>query len=295
MKPRKIIVFVVSVIFILGLALIVYRVVGGRSLGISGIARRLGSIVVPVLGRGEVVKYSTGQFKNIVFIHHSVGNNLIHQGKLRDQFQQLGYSFWDQDYMSEGLTRPDGKPTGYSYNVLDDNTDIDGYAAIFQQPVYKLPINTFSSLLQHEVILFKSCYPNSQIDDDAALGLRKQEYLLIRKSIDQHPDHIFFLLTSPPLNPAETNPAAARRARALTNWLASTEFTSGHPNLFVFNFYDLLAENVVGADDENMLKKEYRTGSDSHPNALANETIAPLLVEFVNHGIEQYRSTYLEQ
>ena len=291
MGLKKSLVAGILIVVILGLGLITYRVVGGRSLGLGQMVQQIRAVSRPVFGQNEVVSLNKNKYTNIIFIHHSVGNNLIHQGNLREQFQQLGYHFWDQDTISAGLTRPDGTSAGYSYNIPDDNTDIDGYAAIFQQPVYKLPVNAFSALLQHEVVIFKSCYPNSQFEEDATFDLRKQEYLAIRQKIDQYPDHLFFLLTSPPLNPAETNPASAARARDMANWLTSPEFLDGHPNLRVFDFFGLLAESDPTALDANMLKAIYRDGKDSHPNLAANEQIAPLLVTFVNDEIARFRNT----
>src|SRR5262245_61826610 len=40
--------------------------------------------------------YSRGQFTNVVFLHRSVGHNLIEQGNVRPLFAAAGYSFWDQ-------------------------------------------------------------------------------------------------------------------------------------------------------------------------------------------------------
>ena len=292
MKFKKFLIAGLALVLFVGLGLVAYRVISGRSLGISQIGTRIKAIVGPIFGHNDVISLNKNDFTNIIFIHHSVGNNLIHQGNLREQFLQMGYDFWDQDYMVYGLTKPDGLPAGYSYDIPGDNTDINGYAAIFQQPVYGVQVNAFSALLQHEVIIFKSCFPNSQIEIDDVLEQRKQEYLTIRQAIDQHTDHIFFLITSPPLNPVETDQASAFRARELTNWLASPEFTDGHPNLFVFNFFDLLAESDPAAADANMLKQVFRDGSDSHPNAAANQQIVPLMVKYVNEKIEQYRKTY---
>lgn len=105
----------------------------------------------------------------MVWLHHSVGNNLIEQGGVRELFTAAGYQFWDQGYNWQQLRDPNGRTTGYAYTVPDDNTDPDGLARIFSQPAYDLPLNTLSGLLQHEVILFKSCFPASAIGTDADL------------------------------------------------------------------------------------------------------------------------------
>ena len=155
---------------------------------------------------------------------------------MRELFTEADYQFWDHDYNSPGLTDPTGKATGYHYNVPDDNTDPDGLLRIFSQPAYGLPLNTLSGLLQHEVIAFKSCFPASNIATDAQLEERKAWYLKMRDTIDQHPDHIFILVTPPPLNPAETNPEDARRARTIAEWLKSEEYLQGTFQLVHFRF-----------------------------------------------------------
>ena len=77
----------------------------------------------------------------------------------------------------------------------------------------------------------------------------------------------------------------------MTSWLAAPEFTKGHPNLFVFNFFDLLAESDPSASDYNMLRSAYREGTDSHPNILANQEIGPILVNFITDSINSYKNT----
>jgi hypothetical protein len=76
----------------------------------------------------------------------------------------------------------------------------------------------------------------------------------------------------------------AARARAFTHWLASDEYLSGHPNVFTFNFFDLLAD-----PSDNMLRAEYRTDEyDAHPNELANQTIGPLFADFIDQAVRTY-------
>jgi hypothetical protein len=147
-------------------------------------------------------------------------------------------------------------------------------------------------LLQHEVILLKSCYPNSHIMTGDQLDQYKTSYLSMRSVMDQHPEKLFVLLTPPPLNPAGTNPEAALRARQFANWMGSAEYLNGHPNVVVFDLFDYLAEEMTGAEDADMLKAEYRDGADSHPNTEANQTIGPLLVDYVIQSIEMYRGVW---
>lgn len=233
----------------------------------------------------------SGDFTNVLFIHHSVGQNLIAQGHVRERFAEARYDLWDHNYNHIGLTRPDGSRAGYSYNIPDDNTDPDGYAEIFSQRRYSLPLNAFSAIMQHEVIVFKSCFPTSDISDSGQLEAYRNYYLGIREVTRQHPDHLFIALAPPPLAPEATSPENAARAREFADWLASDDYLTGQANLYVFDLFDRLAEDDPSSPERNMLRQEYRPEQegDSHPNALANETIGPQLFEFVIQKSETYR------
>jgi len=233
---------------------------------------------------------ATGDLTNVIFLHHSTGRNLIVQGGVRERLNQAGFQFWDHDYNYEGLTRPNGEQAGYSYDIPDDNTDPDGLAQIFSQYLYSKPLNAFSGLMQHDVIIFKSCFPVSNITSDTQLEQYKAYYLQMREVMDQHADHIFIIVTLPPLNPADTDAQTAARARAFADWLKSDEFLAGHLNVFTFDFFDLLAEGDSSAPDSNMLRAAYREEEDSHPNQPANQTIGPLLADFVITAVQAYRA-----
>jgi hypothetical protein len=223
-------------------------------------------------------------FNRIIFLHHSTGEALIEQGDVRQRLTDMGYEFYDHGYNDDGLTLADGTPAGRDFDVPDDNTDPDGLADIFAQPLHDPPDNTFSYLMQYDVIAFKSCFPVSNIDSDEQLAEYKSYYLSIRSRMDQHLDKIFIVVTPPPEVPANTDPQAAARARAFADWLASDEYLSGHPNVFTFDFFDLLADPSA-----NTLRADYQTDeSDAHPNELANQTIGPIFADFIAQSIRSY-------
>lgn len=271
-------------------------VVAAGALGL-GVARRYRHRLRPayhlarvVLDSGQVER--TTDYRNVLFIHHSTGHNLIEQGNVRERFTEAGYAFWDHDYNPTGLTRPDGSRAGYSYSIPRDNTDPDGLAELFSQQAYRWPINAFSGALQHDVIVFKSCFPVSNIASQEQLEIYQSYYLGIRDVVDQHPEHLFIAMTPPPLVPESTTPENAARARAFADWLTSDEYVSGHANLYTLNFFDLLGEGDPASPDHNMLRAAYRPEAegDSHPNPLANEEIGPRFVEFIIESIERYRT-----
>ena len=219
----------------------------------------------------------------IIFMHHSTGENLIWQGGVREAFVELGYEFWDHGYNSDGLIDPYGRDTSINWNVPGDNTDPDGWYAIFNQPFTTPPTNTLSHMLEYDVIIFKSCFPASHIADNEMFEDYKRYFLAIRSVMDQYPNKLFIPFTTPPLVPNSTDPGSAARARAWAQYLTSAEYLGGHPNIHVFNFFTLLA------DDTGYLRAEYRPDQwDSHPNELANRTVGPLFVAFVDQAIQSF-------
>lgn len=242
--------------------------------------------LLPILAAAEPSPHPS-----VLFLHHSCGRNLVRQGAVRELLTRAGVAFWDHDYNREGsaLTDPQGQPAG-CYWIPDNNLWADGYAALFamhggpaDSPFARITAN-------HDVILFKSCYPASDIlaDDDAkdradpaskSLANYRRHYLAIRDTVDKMPNRTFVIVTQPPLHPRATTPENATRARAFAEWIGSDEYLGNRPNLFVFDFFDLLADPRT-----HVLREEYHNSpnrDDSHPNALANAICGPLFADFI--------------
>lgn len=292
---KRIALIIGLLIVLVFIVLLAYRLISGKPLGLRFLAEKTiawaTNPVKMVVNGKKIAQQSTGDFTNIVFLHHSTGKNLIQQGHLVDLLAQDGYALWDHGYNYPGLIDPQRQDLGYNYSIPGDNTDPNGLIEIFRQPELPLPLNTFTALMQHEVIVTKSCFkPGNNIRSDAQLQQYKDWYLEIRQTMAANPDRFFVIMTIPPLNPAETNAEEAARARDFANWLKSDAFTAGHSNIAVFDFFDLLAEDDPSAPDYNMLRAEYRDGEDSHPNQTANEAAAPVFAEFLNQGIAEFRA-----
>jgi hypothetical protein len=280
------------ILIVIGGVTLLLLAVAGWSLRGHGLCQAAVHKLRAVLNSSSITR--DGDFTNVIFLHHSTGRNLIRQGGVRGRLTEAGFQFWDHDYNYEGLTRPDDTRAGYSYSIPDNNTDPDGFVQLFAQRVYQLPLNALSGLMQHEVIAFKSCFPASNITDDGQLEQYKTWYLRMRKVMDCYPDRIFIVITPPPLNPAATDAETAARARDFASWLKSDEFLAGHPNVFTFDFFNLLAEGDPLAPDFSMLRASYREGEDSHPNQLANQTIGPLFADFIVEAAQTYRARLTE-
>jgi len=224
---------------------------------------------------------------NLFFLHHSTGQGII-EGGVRDavaaynQAHGTHFEFWDHGYNGDGLTDADGNATGTSYNIPDDNTDPDGLYRLWCGADAEAVAARSQILDHHGVIAFKSCFPASAIPDAATLQQREDWYLEMRDVFDQHQDRVFVVMSTPPLHRLATNATEAANARAFADWLKSGAYLSGHPNVRCFDLFDLLAKADDGTATANMLRYEYEGdhhGDDSHPNALANQTVAPLFAQ----------------
>jgi hypothetical protein len=231
-----------------------------------------------------VVSQTQAALTNLFFLHHSTGLGLISEGNMRAAIAQYNathgtaFAFWDHGYNWEGLTDPDGLATGMSYDIPGDNTDPDGLHFLWVSGEADAQHSRSLILGNHQLIAFKSCFPASNIPDAGTLAERKAYYLAMRDRFDQRPDKLFVVMSTPPLHRLATSPAAAACARQFANWLKSAEYLSGHTNIVCFDLFDYLANS------QNVLRYEYEgshSDTDSHPNTLANQTVGPILANFL--------------
>lgn len=231
---------------------------------------------------------ANAELENMFFLHHSVGRYIIEDSDLRGLFADFdsdhgtAIRFWDHDYLHIGLANPEGELLGYHYGAAASDTDPDGLHHLWTTT--SQPAARDSILYNHDVIAFKSCYSGSDIVSDALFAQWQFYYTEILQVLVQHPDKRFLLLTSPPRNRrhAMGEPAIAARARAMASWLTSPEYAGDAANVFVFDLFDVLAEPDDGQPGANTLRSEYErnSGTDSHPNTLANTIVGPLLADF---------------
>jgi hypothetical protein len=240
----------------------------------------------------------TGSLR-LLFLHHSVGLGILEDGQVRQQLRQLApaWQLFDHGYNNEGLRDQNGVSTGRNFNIPNDDTNPIGYLDLFSQPLTNPPTNAFSQVLEYDVIIFKSCFPVSEIKSEPQLAEYKAQYRQIRQIIGQYPPKFFILFTQPPLTALVTDAAQAKRALALVEWLKSDEFCQPAGNLAVFDLFSLLADTNPQSKTYGTLRPEYRrqglrfwkpTG-DSHPNEKANRAVAKPFVEFIFNSISNYR------
>lgn len=251
-------------------------------------------VVLLAAGFCLAVSARSATLANLFFLHHSTGNGLITGGNMRgvvtayNTASGTSFAFWDHGYNSAGLRDPAGNFTGTSYDIPNDNTDPDGLYYLWTSTEDDASTCRNTILANHEVIAFKSCFPASDIPDADTLDQYKAWYLAMRDVFDQHPDHLFVVMSTPPLHRLATNAAQADNARQFANWLISSDYLSGHVNIVCFDLFNYLA----GSD--NMLKYEYEGShedSDSHPNTTANQAVGPIFANFLITSALNYNAT----
>lgn len=224
---------------------------------------------------------------DLFFLHHSTGEGIINGGVreyVSDYNDDHGtaFEFWDHDYNDPGLSDADGEPVG-CYDIPGDNTDPDGLHYLWRSVEPDAQECRMAIIDNHKVIAFKSCFPASNIDDAGELEQYKTWYIDMLTFFHARQDCMFVVMSTPPLHPENTNADNAARARQFADWLKSAEYLDGQPNVVCFDLFDLLAEPDGPEAEANMLRADYRQEGEanSHPNQLANETIAPLFAQFL--------------
>jgi hypothetical protein len=250
----------------------------------------------------------------IIFLHHSVGADLLKDGHVREQLRSRAPSIelWDHAYNTPrlrsyiksavigrsmlpshyyGLRDGSGRRVGAPFTMPGDNTDPDGFAALFAEPVTEPPSNTLSHLMRFDVIAFKSCFTIlPHLRTDAQLERYKRHYRAVAEALGRYPGKLFIPITPPPLRASHTNEEQTARARHLATWMMSEGFGTDRPNVVPFDLFDTLAA-PEGGPQANTLRSEFcrAEDSDTHPNATGGEQATAELVPFLVSAVERVR------
>jgi hypothetical protein len=213
---------------------------------------------------------------SVLFIHRSVGENLINDGGLYRLVREAGSPFTLTDFnQNTGVLRNSQGTRKTFWKFPGGDTKPADYAELFSFEKQQASDPTLTEIMSYDVIVIKSCYPNSNIKSAEQLEAVQKSYQSLLSFFNVQPTKKLVILASPPLVPLKTNTENAARARTLATWLSTNKLAD---NVFVFNLFDELADTGT-----NMLKSEYRRKLpwNAHPNALASKTIAPKLAAFL--------------
>jgi hypothetical protein len=211
----------------------------------------------------------------LVFIHHSTG-----EGWLNDEGGGLGIALRDNRYyvsdtnydwgpLDRALEGPIGSFTdiGHWWNWFLGPNREQHTAALFAEhrQASEYARRSDDPLVPNEIILFKSCFPNSGLSgkpgdaptrgnnplrgesagsEHMTVANAKGIYVDLLPYFASHPEKLFVVITQPPLTRASTNTTQAANARAFASWLAEEWLRDySHPNVAVFDFFTVLTSN----------------------------------------------------
>jgi hypothetical protein len=243
---------------------------------------------------------------DLIFIHHSCGQNWL-DNSLHNALLAKDYIDERNDiYYGTDLPPDSGRPDSLA-STPGDQTDMNHWVRWFNDYLNGVKAHG-AATGYNKIIMFKSCYPNSNISSDGTepgdpfsgsktLANYKAvyrhptgsghtylyggyTYQPLEDIFAAHPEVLFIPVTAPPRHYAPgdaTNDAEARRARTFNNWLKYDwldSYNNAHPtlhNVAVFDWFDVLTYPDNHPDHPNRLRQEYggATG-DSHPNSTAN-------------------------
>ena len=206
----------------------------------------------------------------LIFIHHSTGGMW-----LANDSGGLGKALMESNYYVSATNY------GWGPNGIGDRTDIinwpewftgdkrDTYMnALFNENGQNIgDYGKWSRLRndpggENQIIVFKSCYPNSdiwgspadppadEIDDQLTVGNAKAIYIDLLSYFTTRQDKLFVVITAPPLAEGDYyagNQTASERsvnARVFNNWLIN-DWLADYPysNVAVFDYYNVLTSN----------------------------------------------------
>ncbi len=241
--------------------------------------------------------------EKVIFLHHSTGGNVYVQGEVPKWLSEYDPSL----SITERAYPTNGYPwANYPYDYW--NLWING-ACQPGNPNMECLDNLAE---EFDVVIFKHCFPGAGILADTgtpdvgssrkSLENYKAQYRAIRSELDRYPETTFIIWTLAPLHRLATNPDQAARAWQFVQWVKHDflkEDGKSHPNIFIFDFFGIIAEKQANPEhgQQYCLKYEYErshSGSDSHPNELANQTAGPLFARCIVDAVEKKRAAEIK-
>jgi hypothetical protein len=211
----------------------------------------------------------------LVFVHHSSGENW-----LRDDNGGLGIALRDANYFVSDTNYGWGPWDVDLSGPIGDHTDLGNWynwflgshrgthvAALLAESAQHCDYSRLASNPGggNTVVMFKSCFPNSNLDGSPAdppgegdnpmrgrsagdesysVANAKGIYRDLLGYFATRQDVLWVVVTAPPLQAADTDAARAANARAFNTWLV-THWLEGYPhaNVAVLDFYNVLTSN----------------------------------------------------
>ena len=247
----------------------------------------------------------------LIFIHHSTGENWLSDG-----YGNLGQALADNNYYVSDTNY------GWGPQSIGDRTDIPDWeewftsnnTATYMEALFNEGDQNADYTRtgadpggENEIIMFKSCFPNSDLEgspDDPpsadgwlSIGHAKYVYNEILNYFVQHPEKLFVVITAPPLSD-RGNAANARAFNLwlLNDWLAENDYP--YQNVAIFDFYNVLTgkdghhtfEN--GGEVHQVAGKDtlaYPSGDD-HPSRKGSQKTTDEFIPLLNYFYNRWQA-----
>jgi hypothetical protein len=245
-------------------------VLGAIAAALSIAALLAASAVCPAAAAAAPNTAPPGSPVKLIFIHHSTG-----QAWLEDGHGGLGVALRDNRYFVSDTNY------GWGPDSIGDATDIgdwwtwfrSGSSATYLTSLYAENgrHSSYSRLASepagpNEVVMFKSCFPNSQLEepyspipdiadnplkgrtgtggDAFTVANAKGVYLDLLSYFGAHPEKLFVAVVAPPVTSPDTPGGRALANWLVDHWLQDSGYTAG--NVLVFDFYTVLSSRAGG-------------------------------------------------
>ena len=244
-------------------------------------------MIIPLVSCRQKEKTSD---MNIIFLHHSTGeviwngNSLSLITKAADRISnrladiigpkaRLPLLFKEfnkeneKNYLINEMVFPKAAPYGWNnfpydyYNIWIKNA---GEEAYMEEPTLEMLTK------EYQVIIFKHCFPvsNIQADQDSpninsdikTISNYKLQYAALRNKLQQFPDTKFILFTGAAQVRTNVTEDKAKRAKEFFGWVTD-EWDLPGDNIYLWDLYKLQTEGGLFFRDEFAASP-----NDSHPN-----------------------------
>lgn len=247
---------------------------------------------------------------NIIFLHHSTGDNIWNgrppslikravrkiNDNLADKISRkpLLLSLFEEyketsgkNYRIKEVDFPKATPYGWNNNPYD-------YYNIWVKNAGEIPFKEEPTLeiltKEYKVIIFKHCYPVSNIkpDSDSAdinsarrtMANYKLQYSALRDKLHEFHDTKFILFTGAAQVKANLAEDEALRAKEFFEWVRN-EWDLPSDNIYIWDLYTLETEGGLYFKDEYAMSP-----TDSHPNETFASRASSLLFNRIIDVIE---------
>ncbi len=230
--------------------------------------------------------------KKIIFLHHSTGLAIWYGSTnkyLRKLFEKSDVKTWFNEYNKKNSTNYVIKQKWFPGDAYNGSNMPYDYYNIWVKHAGETPYKgqpTLETLTkEYDIIIFKHCYPVSNISPDTGepdinskkrtLENYKPQYNALKKKMHEFPDNKFIVWSPAVQVKSRLKEDEAKRTLEFHDWMIN-EWDEKGDNIYIWDFYNYETEGGLYFPDK------YASGpTDSHPNKQFSGRIAPLFAEFI--------------